>query len=53
MNVLQTQFLDISVKESQIGKRGEGKEMAKRGRDEVCDSVAHNVQFDVNCQMIS
>ena len=48
MNVLQTQFLDISVKERQI-KRGEeeaGKK-AQGGRDEVevCDSITHNVQL--------
>ena len=51
MNVLQTQFLDFSVKENaqEPGKKAHG------GRDEVevCDSITHNVQFDVNCQMIS
>ena len=51
MNVLQTQFLDISVKENaqEAGKKAQG------GRDEVevYDSVTHNVEFDANCQMIS
>ena len=48
MNVLQMQFLDILVKGKQTtGKRGGGDE------DAVCDSVIHEVQFNVNCQVIS
>ena len=55
MNVLQMQFLDISVKERQTEKRGVSGKKAKRGRDEVevCDSVTHNELLNVNCQMIS
>ena len=45
-------FQDILVK--LYGEEVAGKKV-KRGRDEVevCDSVTRNVQFNVNCQMIS
>ena len=50
------QFLDVSV---QVGKsrceRGAGDE-AEEGdgvESEVCYSVTHKVQFNVNCQIIS
>ena len=50
------QFLDVSV---QVGKsrceRGGGDE-AEEGdgvESEVCYSVTHKVQFNVNCQIIS
>ena len=56
MNVLHMQFLDISVK---VGRTSVGEEVSDevKKRDgvesEVCDSVTHKVQFNVNCQMIS
>ena len=58
MNVLQTQFVDISVKVdgAKTGERGERRE-EERGRrgdeSKVCDSVTHNVQFNAKSQMIS
>ena len=56
MNVLHTQFLDILEKESRWQKREEGSSEKKAGggrEDVVCDSVIHEVQFNVNCQIIS
>ena len=58
MNILQMQFLDISVKvveQEQIGERWGAGEKAEGAGDqvEVCDSVTHNVQLSVNCWMIS
>ena len=55
MNVLQTQFLDISVKVRQREREEAAGKKAQRDTDEVevSDSITHNVQFDVNCQMIS
>ena len=56
MNVLPMQFLDILGKGKQMTeKRGGGSEKKAGGgqEDAVCDSVIHEVQFDVNCQMIS
>ena len=46
MNVLQMQFLDVSVKVGVEGWRGE-----KGGgiESEVCYSVTHKVQFNANC----
>ena len=51
MNVLQMQFLDVSVK---VEKETSGKEEERDGVEgEVCDSITHNMQLNVNCQMIS
>ena len=50
MNVLQMQFLDISVK---VGKNKFEEEERDGVDGKVCDSVTHNVQLNVNCQMIS
>ena len=46
MNVLQMQFLDVSVKVG-IAERGGWREKEKGGGivGEVCDSVTHNMQF--------
>ena len=54
MNILQMQFLDISVKvvERSRLERGEaaGEKVEGAGDQvEVCDSVTHNVQLSVNC----
>ena len=55
MNVLHTQFLDILGKGKQMTeKRGSSEKKAGGGlKDVVCDSVIHEVQFNVNCQIIS
>ena len=52
MNVLQMQFLDVSVK---VGVAGGWRAEEKGGRieSEVCYSVTHKVQFNANCKMIS
>ena len=56
MNVLQRQFLDISVKVvEQIGA-GEAAGVKAEGVGDqvaVCDSITHNMQLNVNCWMIS
>ena len=44
MNVLQMQFLDVSVKVG-IAETGGQKEKGSRIVGEVCDSVTHNMQF--------
>ena len=50
------QFLDVSV---QVGKSrcseeaGDEAEEGDGVESEVCYSVTHKVQFNVNCQMIS
>ena len=46
MNVLQMQFLDVSVKVG-IAERGGGgqKEKGIGIVGEVCDSITHNIQF--------
>ena len=54
MNILQRQFLDISVKvveQEQIGESEAAGEKAEGAGDQVeeCDSVTHNVQLSVNC----
>ena len=56
MNVLQMQFLGISeIKKGRLEREEASWKKAKRGRNEfeVCDSETHNVQFNMNCQMIS
>ena len=50
MNVLQMQFLDVSVKvgivERVQARRASGKEKERDGiAGEVCDSIIHNMQF--------
>ena len=47
MNVLQMQFLDVSVK---VGVEG-WRQTEKGGgiESEVCYSVTHKVQFNANC----
>ena len=49
-------FLTFSEKESRWQKREEGGSEKKVGggqEDAVCDSIIHEVQFNVNYQMIS
>ena len=49
-------FLTFYEKESRGEKREEGSSEKKAGgglEDVVCDSVIHEVQFNVNCQIIS
>ena len=57
MNVLQMQFLDVSVQvvEKSRCERGAGDEVEEGDgfESEVCDSIPYKVQFSVNCQMIS
>ena len=53
MNVLQMQFLDVSVQV--VEKSEEAGDEVEEGdgfESEVCYSVPHKVQFNVNCQMI-
>ena len=56
MNVLLKQFLDLSVR---IGRADESKEVGDEAEEgdrfegEVCYSITHKVQFNVNCQIIS
>ena len=56
MNVLHMQFLDILVKGKQMKEKrctGSKKKAGSGEEDAVCDSIIHEVQFYVNCQMIS
>ena len=56
MNILQMQFLDVSVKvgRTSVGEEASGEKEERGGVEgEVCDSVTPNVQLNVNCQMIS
>ena len=68
MNVLQMQFLDLSVRiyrcnflilQCEQGRAGESKEAGDEAEEgdgfegEVCYSITHKVQFNVNCQIIS
>ena len=49
-------FLTFQEKESRWQKREEGHSEKKVGggqEDAVCDSVIHEVQFNVNCHIIS
>ena len=54
MNVLQMQFLDVSVQVAGASEEaGDEVEEGDGFESEVCYSVTHKVQFNVNCQMIS
>ena len=48
-------FLTFQWKKGRLEGEEEAGKKAQGGTDEVevCDSIAHKVQFNVNCQMIS
>ena len=57
MNVLQMQFLDVSVQVVEKSRceheAGDEVEEGDGFESEVCYSIPHKVPFNVNCQIIS